>query len=423
MTDVPLFRTEALEAQATQWLGTIRVAQPIGHAFAAGLAVVVIAAIAAFAILGTYTRRATVSGSLQPAGGVLRLTAPGAGAVTAAQVGEGERVRAGQTLFVLSGERHSAAGETQAAIATQLAARRAALDRDLRLGGERRDTRDRATRSRLEAIDVESLQLAHEAEINAARQSIADQNVARFDALAETGFVATSQAQARLDEALVLRAQRENYKRVAANLRRERIGLASQIDESRLQADAERTDVVRAVAAIDQEAAENDARRSTIVSAPYAAIVTGIAARPGQWVGTGALLATLIPDGAVLEAELFASTRQVGFVARGQPVHLRYAAYPYQKFGMGQATVDSIEQSPYALQELSPQVAGGLGASPLTGGEPVYRIVATLDAQTIETYGTRQRLKAGMLFEADVIQDRRHLYEWLLEPVYGLAGR
>lgn len=417
-----LFRDEAIAAQSTQWLGTIRVAQPIGHAVAAAFGLAVIAAIVAFATLGTYTRRATVAGSLQPVGGSLRLTSPGAGLVTAARVREGERVAAGQTLFVLSGERQSSSGATQAAIATQLAARRASLERDLRLSAERRDARDRTTRSRLDAIDIESAQLAHEADINAARQAIAEQNVARFDALARTGFIAPAQAQARLDEALVLRAQRENYKRIAAGLQRERIGLASQIDDSRLQADAERTDVARALAAIDQEAAENEAHRSTVVSAPYAATITGIAARPGQWLGAGALLATLIPDGAPLQAELFASTRQIGFVARGQPVHLRYAAYPYQKFGIGLAVVDTIEQSPYAMQELPPQVIGSLAASS-AGGEPVYRIVAVLDRQTIETYGLPQRLKAGMQFEADVVQDRRRLYEWLLEPVYGLVGR
>ena len=104
-------------------------------------------------------------------------------------------------------------------------------------------------------------------------------------------------------------------------------------------------------------------------------------------------------------------------------MRLRYAAYPYQKFGMGEGVVDAIEKSPYAPQELPTQVVATLGPGALQGGESVYRIVVALDAQTIDTYGQRQALRPGMVFEADVIQDRRRLYEWLLEPIYGLAGR
>ena len=38
-------------------------------------------------------------------------------------------------------------------------------------------------------------------------------------------------------------------------------------------------------------------------------------------------------------------------------------------------------------------------------------------------YGKAQPLKAGMTIEADVLLDKRRLYEWVLEPVFGFAGR
>ena len=423
MSDDALFRPQVLQARSTEWLGTIRLAQPIGHRVAAAVGIGVVALIASFACFGTYTRRATVPGLLEPIGGVLRLTAPAAGTVDDLRVAEGRHVAAGDVLFVLSGERRSATGATQSLIAIQLAARRATLDRDRRLSAERHRSRVRAAHERLDAIDVELLQLAHERDINQAREAIAQKNVERFDELARTGFIAPAQAQARLDDALVIRAQRENYKRVQASLRRERVGLASQIDDSRLQVDGEQSELARNLAALEQEYSENEARRSTVVAAPYAAVVTGIAARPGQLVGAGGLLATLIPDEAPLEAQLFASTRQMGFVEPGQRVHLRYAAYPYQKFGMGGGVVGAIEKSPYAPQELSTQAIATLGPAAVQGGEAVYRIRVAIDAQTVETYGRRQSLRPGMVLEADVIQDRRRLYEWLFEPIYGLVGR
>ena len=423
MSTGSLFRQEALDAQATQWLGTIRIAQPIGHFAAATMAIIVVALIAAFAFFGTYTKRATIPGLLEPAGGTLRLTAPANGMVISARVAEGQHVAVDDVLFVLSGERISSSGATQAMIGEQLDLRRAALARELKLSAERHASRMRTSRERLAAIDIEFVQLGHEAEIGAAREAIARKNVERFEDLARTGFVSPAQAHAKVDDVLVLKAQRENYKRVKANLVRERAGLAGQLSDSRLQADTERADIERNLAVLAQERSENEARRTTVVHAPHAGTVTGIAAHAGQVIGAGGLLATLIPQGAPLEAQLFASTRQAGFVDPGQRVHLRYAAYPYQKFGMGEGIVKWIEKSPYAPQELPTQVIATLGPGALQGAEPVYRVVVALDAQSIETYGVAQPLKSGMVFEADVIQDTRRLYEWLLEPVYGLLGK
>lgn len=414
-----LFRQEALEAHAAHAMGSIRIAQPVGHAIAAAVSVLLIVLIGLFAFFGTYTRRATVPGLLEPVAGTLRLTAPASGRVGASRIVEGARVAAGDVLFVLSGERLSATGATHATIGAQMVARRLALERDLELSKERDASRARSTRERLAAIDVESERLARETAIHAEREAIAAKVVERFDALARTGFISPMQAQARLDESLVLAAQRESYRRLAANLARERAGLLSQLDESRLQGEAERAQVARNAAALAQEASENDARETAVVVAPYDAIVTGIVARDGQFVGTGALLATLIPAASPLQAQLLIPTRQAGFIERGQRVRLRYAAYPFQKFGFGEGVVDVVERSPYAPQELT--LLPTATTSP--AADLVYRAVVRLDAQAIRAYGVEHALKPGMVLEADVMQDTRRLYEWGLEPVYAVVGR
>jgi membrane fusion protein len=55
--------------------------------------------------------------------------------------------------------------------------------------------------------------------------------------------------------------------------------------------------------------------------------------------------------------------------------------------------------------------------------EPLYRIRVRLAQQDIEAYGERQPLKPGMALEADVMQDRRAVWEWLLEPVLAMRAR
>ena len=164
-----------------------------------------------------------------------------------------------------------------------------------------------------------------------------------------------------------------------------------------------------AVAGTDLEIAENDARRASTVTAPATGTVTAPTGEIAEPVERGQVLARIVPDDAVLEAELLAPSRAVGFVAAGGEVRLRYAAFPYQKFGQAPGNVVSVSEAPLAPTDAR--------------GEPVYRVVVALRSQAVMAYGTPRRLLPGMEVEADVLLETRRLYEWALEPLYALAGR
>jgi membrane fusion protein len=92
---------------------------------------------------------------------------------------------------------------------------------------------------------------------------------------------------------------------------------------------------------------------------------------------------------------------------------LRYRAYPYQKFGQQYGEVVRISRS-----ALSPaEAAVVLGhASEL----PLYSVVVALDRQSIDAYGKVEALKPGMALDADILLDRRSLWQWMFEPLYGM---
>ena len=78
--------------------------------------------------------------------------------------------------------------------------------------------------------------------------------------------------------------------------------------------------------------------------------------------------------------------------------------------------------TPISPQELPPgQSAALLQAA--QSSEPLYRIKVKLDAQTLSAYGKQQLLKPGMALEADVIQDRRAVWEWVFEPILASGTR
>lgn len=56
-------------------------------------------------------------------------------------------------------------------------------------------------------------------------------------------------------------------------------------------------------------------------------------------------------------------------------------------------------------------------------GATVYRITVDLPRQYITAYGRHENLKPGMLLDADIMGEKRRLIEWLVEPLYSVAGK
>jgi len=101
-------------------------------------------------------------------------------------------------------------------------------------------------------------------------------------------------------------------------------------------------------------------------------------------------------------------------------VRLRYQAYPYQKFGQASGRVQSVSRTAMPAGEIF--TMGNVSPNS-QNSEPFYRITVTLDRQSMTAYGQQQPLQAGMLLDADIMLERRRLYEWVLEPLLSLTGK
>ena len=212
-----------------------------------------------------------------------------------------------------------------------------------------------------------------------------------------------------------------------ATIDREWQALQAERRATALQGDTEQAQLDRSAAALAQERTEVLARQTLVLSAPKDGVVTALHVHAGMSVQPGQVLATLVPqaqsdDAAMLEAHLYAPSRTAGFVRAGQPVWLRLAAYPYQKFGMARGEVSDVSRTPVNPQELPPGQASALMAA-AQSNEPLYRIRVKLARQQVVAYGQLQPLAPGMALEAEVVQDRRAVWEWVLEPLLAAGSR
>lgn len=413
-----LFRDEVMQARQRSMYGEVVLRPPLAFSAWCALAAAFAAAVVLLLVFGEYTRRTRIAGITVPAAGVLKIAAPQAGIVVTRAVDEGDTVRAGQLLFVLSPERLAEAGAgaagAQSAIVEQLERRRASLEDDFARHRRLHDQHLQATAQRLRALDSEAAQLLRELATQAAREASAADHVARYETLAQQRFVAELAVRQRRDELLEQTARRQALERSLLAARRETALAAAELRQLPLRAEQQRAVLQRELAALAQELVAAQAARRVAVVAPRDGVVTAIVATPGQAVGSEPL-ASLLPADSPLEAHLFAPSRAVGFVEPGQAVRVRYAAYPYQKFGQHDGEVVQVARSALAPAQLPPQLAAAARA------EPLYRITVKLARPTVMAYGRPQPLGAGMALEADVMQERRRLVEWVFEPLIALG--
>ena len=415
-----LFRSEALSNQQRDWLGSIQLIRPVSLALLTGFVVLVAAAVAAYLMLGEYTRKARVSGYLVPDRGVIRLVTPQPATVVESHVTEGATVQRGDVLFVLAVGQATLSGDTQAAVQSSLASRERSLQGAARQRSQLEQTQTAALDAQVADMRRELDAMAAEADLQRQRLALAQDALAQYESLRNDNFVSSAQVRAKAEDVLGVKAQLQSLDRQRATRLREIAALQAQRIELPLRTQAVHGEIDRDLAALAQQSAESEARQRIVVRAPQGGVVTGVLAAPGQNVTPTVALASLLPADAKLQAHLFAPSSAVGFVRADQTVQLRYQAFPYQKFGHQSGAVAQVSRSPLQAAEL----AGlPLPAAIMASGEPLYRITVTLNQQSVAAYGKAQTLSPGMQLEADLQLDRRRLIEWLFEPVLGIAGR
>lgn len=426
----PLFRPAAVAARRTRSVGDIVLAAPASFGALAALTALAGLAVVAFGILASYTEHRTLRGQLVPDLGVIKVYAPQQGIVLEKRVAEGQRVERGDVLYVVSSDvvssesRGGDLGATYAQIARQLEAQAQSLDEQIRntrrLERAEREALERRARELGEARRDLDAMLADQAQSVA----IAEREAERYARIRAQGFVAENELAARQQALLEQRSRLGSLRRERDAAERELADLAARRTTLPLEYGNKIAELERAAAAVEQERRRNAAQRRVSIVAPASGIATAVTGDVGEAVALDRPLAAIVPAGAVLEARLYAPSRAIGFVAVGDEVLLRYAAYPYQKFGRYRGTVTAVSQASLLPAELAGVAGSAAAAMPADArGEPLYALTVALDAQTVSVYGAAQPLRAGLAVEADVRLETRRLYEWVLEPWFARFGR
>jgi len=410
-----LFRKEAVEEQSTRLFGEVSLAQPLSVKLTTILILVFVVTLLGFLLSASYTRKETVQGFLRPDKGLIKAYPNRGGILQELLVNEGSRVEKGSPLARIVIPQSSFSGEELSDKIT--------VELHLQLDLVDEDTQQikRAKESKIALLSKKINQSKKLYRNTIAQNSLLEEKASllrdqmkQYASLQDKGFISRIQYQTKLEYELDVKRALESIKALAIN----QIGELEQLSFDLAEAPQEylfrKRGLDRQRSEINQKLSRIENDYSYLVMASHGGLVAAVHVVEGQTLHPGRPMLTILPNDAELRGVLLFPTRSAGLIEIGDSTHLRFEAFPHQRFGTVGGKISGIDQTLVSQNDVS---------YPVPLNESVYRIEAALNEQIINAYGQVFNLKSGMLFEADVVLEKRTLLQWLLDPIYSIRGR
>ena len=404
-----LFRKQAIEYQGNRLYGDVTLTTPLSTWIVSGIIGTIIAGFVVALLLGSYERKETVSGWLRPDKGLIRIVSPQLGIIEMVHVDQGEAVEDGAPLITLNLDTAFTGGGGVVEIALgELEAQIAERKNLIPLTAQRFEQDAKTLHGQLESARTELVRLQEQLHILNERITAANGLLERYSLSAEENAASFLEVERQRERVLELEQSATQVFQQIDIKRGDIATYQNRLDGLPVQHETVLAELRETVSNLRAQKAQLSRQGSMVMTAPVSGRVAALPVTGGQSVRPQELTIALLPDGGLLEAELFVPTRAAGFIREGQNVRIQFDAFPFQKFGVMEGSVSSVSRTIFEPTEL-----------PVTLGlaEPVYRVLVNLEEQQIDAYGESFPLQAGMTLNADIVQESRKLWEVLLEPL------
>jgi membrane fusion protein len=414
-----LFRAEALHEQRTLWLGRQTLSLGLPAASLSAMSTVLLIATALLVTFGSYARRETLHGVMLPSAGLVQVMAPATGWVETLHVKEGETVSPDTRLYTLNTDHTTKDGSAQQRVLQSLTAERALLLSQI----ERKTQITEQENAQLLKKMANLSGMIQQMQAGVAQKEefvrILTKEFENYTRYIKQGIGNLNEKNVQQANWMRNEDELQDLKTRLLRLQGERIDIQAKLENLRLQS-ANEIDGLRAkVSEVDEQITNAEAKHAIEIVSSSTGQVTAIAVQQGQVVQSGTRLLTVVPADTRLQAELLAPSASIGFIRTGERVLLRYAAFPYQKFGSYWGTVTEVSHATLQPDELKAFVPS---IPTVDQSKTFYRVTVEPDSRNVIAYGREQTVEVSMQVDAGVLLDRRPIYEWILEPLYGMNG-
>jgi membrane fusion protein, hemolysin D len=162
-----------------------------------------------------------------------------------------------------------------------------------------------------------------------------------------------------------------------------------------------------------QDLAKQQHRQALLdLRAPQDGVVKDLATHTVGTVTTpGTVLLTLVPQLEPLQAEVWISNEDIGFVRPSQPVKIKLGPYAFQKYGMLRGEVSQVSADASEVPTFPAKDAASTRLA--------YKAVVALGSQRLVADGNAHALAPGMQVSAEILLGTRTVLEYVLSPIRG----
>lgn len=241
-----------------------------------------------------------------------------------------------------------------------------------------------------------------------------------YEKLVKDGFagslMGSDKKRERLEKEQELQTQGFLIQSAKATIQQSEKKLAQIESDYKRQLHAERNDIQGQFDKLAQEVAKQTHKQALQeLKAPQDGFVKDLATHTsGTVVQPGTILLTLVPKDEILRAEVWVSNEDIGFVRQGQAVKLKFAAFPFQKYGMVEGTVEHVSAD---AADGNTATNGSATDSTKKSQPLVYKALVRLKTMALAMDSQQFLLSAGMQTNAEIWLGDRTVVEYLLSPV------
>jgi hemolysin D len=155
-----------------------------------------------------------------------------------------------------------------------------------------------------------------------------------------------------------------------------------------------------------------------VLTSPMDAIVLLIAHRSiGSVVREAETLFSLVPRDAPLQAEVNVDSKDIGEVTVGQPVRLKFDAFPFQKYGTASGVVRVISQDSFTPEAGGDTPGGAPSEETHRPPHPFYRVLVDVSDMRLRGLPRQFQMLPGMTLTAEMKVGRRSVISYFLYPL------
>ncbi|UTY57415.1 HlyD family type I secretion periplasmic adaptor subunit [Massilia sp. erpn] len=160
---------------------------------------------------------------------------------------------------------------------------------------------------------------------------------------------------------------------------------------------------------INEQLAKADKRHQLVqLTAPADAVVLEVGKlSQGSVVREAEQMFVLVPLGAQLEAEVQIDSADIGYIKRGDPVHLKLDAFPFQQHGALDGKVRTVSEDSFKREQ----------ATPGQGTDAYYVSRIDYGNNRLKKMDGKSRLLPGMTVTAEIVVGKRSVMSYLLWPL------